>query len=142
MIKLVPISLIVLLAGCSLHNSSQDMSNNQYLELEPINIELSGIYTGVLNRYISTYIINRDGSGVICGLYEGNAILGRLKFYEKEGMTYRVVTETGLKYSFTKNQDDTVVLESYGKEINLKPDSELKIANLACKEKLTPLLES
>jgi hypothetical protein len=139
--RVLTISLGLIISGCAVVESHNDMDDNLYLKVDPIEVEFSGIYTGVINRFISTYVLSDDGNGVICGQYDGRPILGRIKVYEHVDGAYLTVAETGIRYSFRQDSSGNLSLEAYGETIELKPDKDLVHANLGCKKEIEQMLD-
>lgn len=135
--KKISLVFLVVLSGCSLQQLNNDMMDNKFFDHSPINNSLFGTYTAPMGPFLSTYVINADGTGVNCYFHNGSAILHQIKVYSEAGQNSELITETGLKSKLTKNSDGTVTITSYGNSFTLQSDPDLKMANLSCKEKLT-----
>ena len=136
-IGIIALSFLMLMSGCALHNINNDMKDNAFLDQSPIENDLSGTYTGPLGPYLSTYVIAKNGTGVMCHFHNGNAILLKIKIYSKTDSTYNLITETGLKSVLSKSRSGSISIESYGQKYTLKPDQNLTMSNFSCKEKLS-----
>src|SRR5690554_2174021 len=127
----------IIISGCALHNINNDMMNNAFFDYNPIENDLSGTYTTPMGPYLYTYVIKKDGTGVSCYFHNGSAILHKLKVYSKADSSYGLITETGLKSTLSKLDSGSILIHNYGQRYNLKPDQNLTMANISCKEKLT-----
>ena len=124
------------MSGCAIQNINNDMMGNVFLDQIPIENSLSGAYTASIGPFLSTYIIQQDGTGVNCYVASGNTILHKVKIYSETDKNYSLITETGLKSTLSKLDSGSLTIKSYGNQFTLQPDQNFAMANLSCREKL------
>jgi len=124
------------MSGCAMQQISNDMTNNVFLDQTPIENSLSGVYTATIGPFLTTYVIEQDGTGVNCYVANGSTILHRVKIYSKIGNSYSLITETGLKSTLSKLDSGSLTMKNYGSQSMLQPDQNLAMANLSCRVKL------
>jgi len=129
-------TLTLTMSGCAMVASTNDMTSNVFLEQIPIDNSVSGSYTASIGPFLTTYVIEQDGTGVNCFVATGVAILHKVKIYSKIDNNYGLITENGLKSTLTKLDSGSLTITSYGNKFTLKSDKNLAMANLSCKEKL------
>ena len=140
--RFIILLLVMTISGCSFQKVSFDMMNNSFLDYEPIENKISGIYSAPIGQYLLTYVIKENGEGVSCYPHQGGIIFERVTIYSENNNTYGLIVENGLKSTLHRLDDNSISMKYYGQKYKLRPDDNLKLANLLCKEKLENYLST
>ncbi|WP_427838087.1 J517_1871 family lipoprotein [Acinetobacter baumannii] len=129
--KIILLGLMSLLGGCAATN---DLINNQYMEIQPTDSPITGNWTGNNGPYLVTYRFNEDGTGLSCYSYGATNTVERFKVNGKT-----LILQTGIKQTIEEYSEHSLTLKANyygGAKYNYKPDPELLMASPYCGREL------
>lgn len=109
---------VFVIAGCAMHASIDDLSDNKYLKAEPFsnqNAPYVGVWTTNMSGGLVCIRINPDGTGKYCQ----NKIYGPvekvyLRIYKEKDGTLFMINEAGIRYKINEYSNDYIDTTAYG----------------------------
>ncbi|EXC47691.1 J517_1871 family lipoprotein [Acinetobacter baumannii] len=123
--KIILIGLISLMSGCA--------TTANFFELTPTEANNYGYWTGAhSNVSVATLKLNKDGTGIICQDYQGEAKVQSIKklgnkVYTQDGSFWTIKSETNTNLELAYGAGGSYKLIKDDKKTNISP---------ACKAKL------
>lgn len=112
-------------------------TSNSFISYEVIKApeEIVGVWTGSSLGATTTYVINSDGTGIVCNDFNSTVNIDRLKYIGDGNLAY------GKGFTFSIERDGNVLNSSwYGSGMEMVRDPELKHAAITCIEPLKSYL--
>ena len=128
--------LAVILAGITTMSGCATTSNS-FIDYEEVQTpeEIAGVWTGASLGATTTYIINQDGTGIVCNDFNSTVNIDRLKYIGDGSLAY------GKGFTFSIERDgDSLNSSWYGSGMEMVRDPDLKYAAITCIESLKPYL--
>ncbi len=136
-IKLLTVLSAFLFIGCATQAVLNDLSNNNYLNVEPFpnpDSPYVGTWTASTAGTLLCIRINPDGTGKYCqNKWNGITEKGYAKFYKETNGDLYLIVEAGVKQKIIDYSRDHINTTTYGINYNFKPG--VKSAN--CEEFLS-----
>ncbi|USP38786.1 J517_1871 family lipoprotein [Acinetobacter sp. XS-4] len=131
--KIIALSLIFLLSGCV--SPINQMTNNNFSEVQPSTPSVSGIWTISIGPSISTIKLDSDGNGVFCDDTSGHVVFNKVKYannmiYIQNGMTLEV------KHLNKDILEARTTLSASSSNMIYKADNDLEAASLKCAKEI------
>ncbi|NUF31899.1 hypothetical protein HUN28_17095 [Acinetobacter oleivorans] len=131
--KIIALSLIFLLSGCV--SSTNQMTNNNFSEVQPSTPSVSGTWTISIGPSISTIKLEADGNGILCDDTSGHVVFNKVKYvnnmiYIENGMTLEV------KILNKDILEARTILSASNSNMIYKADNDLKATSLKCVKEL------
>ncbi|MFA1575568.1 J517_1871 family lipoprotein [Vibrio cyclitrophicus] len=122
------------LTGCQ--SAVTDMSNNNFVQIQAKNIpeSMAATWTGTMGPYLSTFIFDKDGSGLFCYSQSGGISIQKVKVNGD-----LVYIQDGTKVSVTQGTNSSLLVTSQyysEKTYTFIKDDLLKNASLECQARL------
>lgn len=132
--------IVTLFSSCAFSAMQHESMNNKFMDVTPVPTNVIGTWTVAVGPFLSTYQVFSDGNGRYCYLLNGLATIHKIKIYETTGSELKMISETGIRSTFSKGPGNSLTLNSHGSEYSMQEDPDMGFANLDCKAKLKSFL--
>lgn len=133
--KLLITCLVLSISGCA--TVSNDMLHNKFVGInpQPVPSAFVGTYTGATGPWLTTVILNSNGSGVSCATYNGKTQLDKVKYSEGK-LFYQNGVKVTLQLRDLSSYMMTVSYYGVTQDYVMYKDADLSNASLQCSSQL------